>query len=148
MMKILRPAVALGVCALMALGAWPVSAEESAPTLSPNSLGIWRTDNGQMDYEMTLCGDDLTRLCGQLVALHGNGDTEKNRRYLGSYALKGLKPAGQNRWKGKITLEDKSADGTVTIYPGEKLTLHGCAYLVICADLKLNPVPGPVAPDE
>lgn len=148
MMKMLRPVMAIGAAALMALSAMPVVAEESVPTLSPNSLGIWRTDDGQMDYEMTLCGDDLTRLCGQLVALHGGGDTRRNRKYLGSYMLKGLKPAGQNKWKGTITLQDNSADGTVTIFPGEKLTLSGCAYLVVCADIKLNPVPGPVAPDE
>jgi uncharacterized protein (DUF2147 family) len=148
MMKKLRPVVAIGVAALMGLGAMPAGAAESEPTLSPNSLGIWRTDDGQMDYEMTLCGDDLTKLCGKLVALHGGGDTRRNRKYLDTYMLKELKPTGQNEWKGTITLQDNSADGKVRIYPGEKLTLSGCAYIVVCADIKLNPVPGPVAPDQ
>ena len=144
----LRPVMAIGAAVLLGLSAMPAVAEESVPTLSPNSLGIWRTDDGTMDYEMMLCGDDLTRLCGQLVALHGDGDTKRNRKYLGSYIVDKMKPAGQSKWKGTITLQDKTAEGTVTIFPGEKLTLSGCAYLVVCADIKLNPVPGPVAPDE
>ena len=143
--NLLRTVLGLGAAGLLSFGAMPVFAAESdTPPLSPNSLGIWRTDDGTMDYEMTLCGDG-TQLCGQLVTLHGKGDNRRNRKYLGQYILKELKATKENVWKGTVTLQDNTADGTVTIVPGNTLTIHGCAYIVVCADIKLNPVPGPVA---
>jgi uncharacterized protein (DUF2147 family) len=124
------------------VAAWMVGglmAAVSMPALAEQSLGLWRTDDGTMDYELTLCGDG-TQLCGTLVALHGRGDNARNQKYLGTKVFDRLKATGNNKWSGTVTLVKYTANGDVTIDGSNVLHIKGCAYLVVCADISLQPV--------
>ena len=101
--NLLRKAAATGVAALMGLSAMPAMADEL--------VGVFQTEGGGQDYEVTYCGDG-TQLCGKLVALHGADDTEGNRAFLGTYIVKDMQPTGKNTWKGQITINKNTAAGT------------------------------------
>ncbi|MEQ1901973.1 MAG: hypothetical protein ABL866_14715 [Devosia sp.] len=126
MRKLLAMAMAVG----MGFAAGPAMAEEEL-------IGIFQTPEGGMDYRATLCGDG-TQLCLQLVALHGKGDTKGNRKHLGEFVVRELPAAGANKWRGVVTIKDKSANGVAAITPGKQLYVSLCAYVVVCADLTLH----------
>jgi uncharacterized protein (DUF2147 family) len=123
-----RALTAIVVAGGLSLSAMPVLADEI--------VGIFQTEDGTQDYEVTLCGDG-TQLCGRLVGLHGAEDNATARQYLGTYIVKNLRKASENVWKGTITFKDKSANGSVTINPGKDLIMSGCAYIFFCANIRL-----------
>jgi uncharacterized protein (DUF2147 family) len=128
--NVLRKVAALGMAVALSLGAAPAMAEDTL-------IGIFRTPEKDMDYRATLCGDG-TQLCVQLVELHGKGDNAKNRKYLDTYIIKNLKPVKKNVWRGPIQIQDTAANGDVTITPGKQMLLKACAFIVVCADIKLS----------
>jgi uncharacterized protein (DUF2147 family) len=127
----LRKTAATGVAALLSLGAMPALADEL--------VGVFQTEGGGQDYEVTYCGDG-TQLCGKLVALHGADDTEGNRAFLGSYIVNQMAPTGKNTWKGQITINQNTANGTARLIPGKEIRLRGCAYIVLCAEFRMKQI--------
>lgn len=95
--------------------------------------GIWRPDKN-LDFEVSLCGDDNSRICIKLVALRGKMDKPKNQQYLGTNIVDEAKPSGQNRWKGKIELFGQTGDATVTLRSDNELLVKACAYVVACKE--------------
>jgi hypothetical protein len=49
-------------------------------------------------------------------------------------------PTGKNTWKGQITVNKNTANGTARLIPGKELRLRGCAYVVICAEFRMKKV--------
>ena len=126
-----RLSFAFGLVAMTLAGAMPVRANEM--------VGVFQTVDGAQDYEVTYCGNGK-QLCGKLIALHGAGDTEDNRRYIGKYIVENLNPAGTNVWKGLLTINNNSANGTATLIPGKELILKGCAYIILCAEFRMKQI--------
>ena len=125
---LLRKGVALGAALMMSL----------SPALAGQSLGVYQTEDRKMDWGLELCGDG-TQLCVTLLEARGTSATPAIKPWIGKQIVSGAKAAGQNKWKGKIRLGDHTLNGTLTLWPGEKLVMAGCAYIVICDDATLIP---------
>lgn len=110
------------------------------PVLADELVGVFQTEGGGQDYEVTYCGPDGKQLCGKLVALHGADDTEGNRAFLGTYIVNQMVPTGKNTWKGQITINKNTASGTARLIPGKEIRLRGCAYIVLCAEFRMKQV--------
>ncbi|MEQ1770675.1 MAG: hypothetical protein ABL879_12625 [Devosia sp.] len=130
----MRKLAALGVAAAVSLGAVPAMAEDAF-------IGIFQTPEGGMDYRATMCGDG-TLLCVQLVDLHGAGDTDKNRKYMGAYIIKEFPQVRKNVWRGVVQIKEDRVNGDVTLTPNQELYVKACAFIVVCADIKLHYVAG------
>ncbi|MEP7239696.1 MAG: hypothetical protein ABI697_02310 [Devosia sp.] len=136
MTELLRTLMALTTGAMLALT--PLS----AGAVDEVSLGIFQAEHGEQDYAVTLCGDDGKHLCVKLVALRKGSDTPRGREFLGVNIIDTIKPSGPNTWKGTVTYQGKSADGFVKVVPFTSFFMHGCAYIVLCLDITLDPKPG------
>ena len=44
-----------------------------------------------------------------------------------------------NKWGGHLTYQQYAGDGTATLTPGKNFLLHGCTFIVVCADFNLIP---------
>jgi hypothetical protein len=115
-------------------------------TLAPNAgfagddwLGVYQTTDRKMDYELTLCGKDHEQLCVRLVGIRGSADIPRTRAFLGKYVVDRAKPAGKNRWKGKMEVAGYTVTGTLRLRPGKSFVLHGCTMVVMCDDFRLIP---------
>lgn len=100
-------------------------------------LGMYQTEDRLEDYSASLCGDGDKYLCIKLLALRGAARSDRGDKLVGTNVLNQAKPAGPNQWKGKITIEGKTADATVTVRKGVALDVHACAYVVLCASISL-----------
>jgi uncharacterized protein (DUF2147 family) len=129
-----RVALAFGMVAMSFAGVLQVRADEL--------IGIFQTWDGAQDYEVSLCGNGK-QLCGKLVALHGTtaaGDTEYNRTFLGKYIVEKINPTGKNVWRGPITINKNTVNGSATLIPGKELVLYGCAYIVMCGEFRMRQI--------
>jgi uncharacterized protein (DUF2147 family) len=129
-----RVVIALGFAAMSLAGVAQVRADEL--------IGIFQTWDGAQDYEVSLCGNGK-QLCGKLVALHGTssaGDTEGNRAFLGKYIVEKINPTSNNVWRGPITINKHTVNGSATLIPGKELVLYGCAYIVMCGEFRMRQI--------
>jgi len=101
--------------------------------------GLWRPDKNS-DYDVTMCGKDDAQLCIKVVALRDKMDTAKNRPYLDTFLIDKAKPAGQGRWKGKLTLFGQTGDATLTLKGANTMDVKACAYIVVCREITLTRV--------
>jgi hypothetical protein len=129
MTRIIHSIAGLGAAALMVLA--PATGFADTP------LGMYQTADRLEDYDARLCGQDDKFLCIKLLALRGNARSERGNKLIGTDVLYMAQPAGPNRWKGKITIEDKTADSQVVVNKGVSLDVHACAYIVLCASISL-----------
>lgn len=125
---LLRKAVALGAAVMMSM----------TPVVAAESLGVYQTTDRKMDWKLDLCGDG-TQLCITLLDARDGSDTPAIKPWIGKLIVNGAKAAGKNKWKGKIRIGDYTLNGSLTLWPGEKLTMSGCAYIVICDETTLIP---------
>jgi hypothetical protein len=116
-----------------------MAAAMAAPSMAQavDVTGLWRPDKSS-DWDVTLCGDDSSRLCIRVVGLRDHMDTDKNRPYLNSLILDEAKSVGKNRWKGKLTLFGQTGDATVTLRGANDLNIKVCAYVVICKEYPMT----------
>ncbi len=126
---LLRNMVALGAVGMMSM----------SPAFAGQSLGVYQTTDRKMDWGLELCGDDGKRLCITLLDARGGSDTPAIKPWIGKLIVSGAKPAGNNKWKGNIRIGDHTLNGSLTLWPGEKLVMAGCAYIVICDEATLIP---------
>jgi uncharacterized protein (DUF2147 family) len=129
MTNLLRNVFGLGAAALMTLT--PIAA-----MAADESLGMYQTTDRKMDYTLTQCGGDL---CVMLSAARGSADTGRVHPFIGKYVVDHAKPAGKNKWKGKMNIAGYEVNGTLTLDPGKKFVMSGCAYVVVCQDFTLIP---------
>jgi hypothetical protein len=118
MSKLLRTITSLGVVALA--GLTPVASYAAATGTS-------------------LCGNSGKELCVTLAAARGSADVPQTHPFIGKYVVDHAKPAGKNVWKGSMTVQGNTMNGTLTLNPGVNFVMHGCAYVVICSDFTLIP---------
>jgi hypothetical protein len=108
-----------------------------AASFADTSLGMYQTADRLEDYSASLCGEGDKYLCVKLLALRGAARSDRGNKLIGTNVLNMAKPDGPNRWKGTITIDDKTADSTVTVRKGVALDVHACAYIVLCASISL-----------
>ena len=107
------------------------------PAMAAGPEGIWQFGK-ESNYQGSFCGKDGKSFCLTVNSLWGGMDTAANRAYMGRNIIDRAKPAGQNRWKGKLDMFGQRADATVILKNDNTLVLHGCMYIVACKDLELN----------
>lgn len=129
MTKVLSAVAGLASAATMILT--PLAAYADKP------LGMYQTEDRLEDYQLSLCGPKEVNLCVKLVALRGKAYSDHGAKLIGTNIIDQATPTGANKWKGSITLNDKTASGTASLRPGVALDLHACAYVVICASISL-----------
>jgi uncharacterized protein (DUF2147 family) len=116
----------------------------AGPALA-NPEGVWSMSNGKVTVKVDDCGGNL---CAEIVGLkepiskidglpkvdRENPDPAKRKRPLiGLSILIGMKPAGENYWKGAIYNPDdgKTYSGTVR-YDGQNMKVKGCVAGILC----------------
>jgi uncharacterized protein (DUF2147 family) len=110
-----------------------------------NPDGVWSMSDGKVTVKVDDCGGNL---CARIVGLkepiskidglpkvdRENPDPAKRKRPLiGLSILIGMKPAGENYWKGAIYNPDdgKTYSGTVR-YDGQNMKVKGCVAGILC----------------
>jgi uncharacterized protein (DUF2147 family) len=126
-----RVALALGLCA--ASGNLAVAQEVT---------GAWST--GKARVRIADCGGAL---CATVTALNEPNDDEgkpkvdknnsdaskRSRKIVGISILSGMKPSGDNSWKGNIyNPEDGKTYSASMTLQGSSLKVQGCALGIIC----------------
>jgi hypothetical protein len=117
----------------------------AAASLSPvaafadTSLGVYQTTDRKMDYDLRLCGTDEKLLCVMLKDARGSALTKQTKKFVGKDIVKDAKPAGNNVWKGSVSMAGQTLDGTLTLNAGKNFVMHGCLYVVVCNDFTLIP---------
>ena len=134
MSKLLRTISSLAVVALA--GLTPVASYAAA---TGTSLGMYQTTDRKMDFALALCGNSGKELCVTLAAARGSADVPQTRPFIGKYVVDHAKPAGNNVWKGSMTVQGNTMNGVLTLNPGVNFVMKGCAYVVICSDFTLIP---------
>ena len=129
MTTMLRTAMGLGVAALMAMA--------PAVSFADTVVGLYQTEDRLEDYQVRLCGPNDSQLCVKLLALRGHDQNKRSMKLIGTDIVDHAKPAGTNVWKGKITIDGKTADATLKLKRDVSLDVSGCAYIVVCADFNL-----------
>jgi hypothetical protein len=130
MSRLLQTISGLGIAAMIGLS--PVAA-------FADSLGVYQTTDRKMDFGLNTCGADNKHLCVTLLAARGSANVPQTRPFIGKLAVSNAKPVGRNVWKGSMTVQGYTADGTLTLNPGVNFVMHGCTYVVICNDFTLIP---------
>lgn len=96
------------------------------------ATGVWKRPSGSSQIQIAPCGSSL---CGKIVWLRDPRNDTKNpdaskhgRPLLGTQTVIGMKPSGDNRWKGKVyNAEDgKTYSGVMTLVGDNGLKLEGC----------------------
>jgi uncharacterized protein (DUF2147 family) len=130
--------------AMIGLGLLLLTAE-AAQAADPS--GTWRMSNGKVTVRISACGD---KLCGWIVGLkkpldrHGRPKTDKdnpnpalrNRPLIGLTLLNEMRPAGRNRWQGRIYNPDDGRTYSAKMkLSGSTMQVKGCV-LVFCKSQK------------
>lgn len=124
-------------CGRIAIVAGLIAA--ASPALAETRIGVFQTTDRKMDYLAELCGAGETQLCVTLTAVRDTADIPRTREFLGRYVVDHAKPSGTNRWKGEMTVQGYTVNGTIALNPGQSLVLSGCALVVVCEDFTLIP---------
>ena len=117
----------------------------AAASLSPvaafadTSLGVYQTTDRKMDYDLRLCGSGNTQLCVMLKDARGTALTKETEKFIGKDIVHNATPAGNNVWKGSVSIAGRTLDGTLILNAGTNFVMHGCLYFVVCSDFTLIP---------
>ena len=132
-----------------ALASILLCAASGGSALAANPEGVWSMTNGKVTVSVDDCGGNL---CATIVGLkepiskidgkpkvdRENPDPAKRQRPLiGLSILIGMKPAGDNLWKGAIYNPDDGRTYSATVSQnGDQMKVKGCVAGVFC---KTNP---------
>ncbi len=122
-----------GVAAGLFMALSPVAA------FADTVLGVYQTTDRKMDYELRMCGNGEQNLCVKLTRAVGSALTPQTRKFLNKDIVSQATPTGKNSWKGSITIQGYTMDGTLKLSPGKKFVMSGCVYVVACSDFTLIP---------
>lgn len=109
--------------------------------------GTWLSADGGTKVRVSDCGGG--KLCGKVVWLNepidqttGRPKTDKHnadagkraRPLLGVQVVQGMKPAGDNKWSGKIYNADdgKTYQANVTLVSDNAMRVQGCVLGLLC----------------
>lgn len=128
-----------------ALAAALLCASFTGPALAASPQGVWSMTNGKVTVSVDECGGNL---CATIVGLkepiskidgkpkvdRENPDPAKRKRPLiGLSILIGMKPAGENFWKGAIYNPDDGRTYSATVsQDGDQMKVKGCVAGVFC----------------
>ena len=98
--------------------------------------GVWRNPKGSVTVRIGQCGPTM---CGRVVnasasakAKAAQGGTEA---LVGTTILSNIRPAGANRWKGRVFLPKQNMHATGNLrLAGNRLTVQGCVLGFVCKD--------------
>jgi len=127
MIKALRTAIVIAAAAILPMG----------PAFADTSLGIYQTKERDVDFELFLCGPDETLMCIYAREARGKARNQRVLPMLGTYIVQNAKPNGTNKWRGAVHYLGHSMVGGMTLWPGDRVTMSGCAYVFFCDDLTL-----------
>jgi uncharacterized protein (DUF2147 family) len=107
--------------------------------------GTWAMSNGKVTVKVSDCGGTL---CGVIVGLkepiskidgkpkvdRENPDPSKRKRpVIGLSILIGMKPDGENKWKGAIYNPDDGKTYSASVrLDGSRMKVKGCVLGVLC----------------
>ena len=128
-----------------ALASILLCAASGGSALAANPEGVWSMTNGKVTVSVDDCGGNL---CATIVGLkepiskidgkpkvdRENPDPAKRQRPLiGLSILIGMKPAGENFWKGAIYNPDDGRTYSATVsQDGDQMKVKGCVAGVFC----------------
>ena len=128
-----------------ALASILLCAASGGSALAANPEGVWSMTNGKVTVSVDDCGGNL---CATIVGLkepvskidgkpkvdRENPDPAKRQRPLiGLSILIGMKPAGDNLWKGAIYNPDDGRTYSATVSQnGDQMKVKGCVAGVFC----------------
>ena len=132
-----------------ALASILLCAASGGSALAANPEGVWSMTNGKVTVSVDECGGNL---CATIVGLkepiskidgkpkvdRENPDPAKRQRPLiGLSILIGMKPAGDNLWKGAIynPADGRTYSATVS-QNGDQMKVKGCVAGVFCKSMK------------
>ncbi len=119
-------------------------------------VGTWRTTNGKITVDVTYCGEP--RICAKIVALkkpldkqgrpkvdHENPDPAlRSRPVIGLEIMSGMKPDGQDRWRGSIyNADDGNTYAATASFDNDKMLVKGC-WTFFCKKLRFTRLAEPV----
>jgi uncharacterized protein (DUF2147 family) len=98
--------------------------------------GVWRNPKGSVTVRIGQCGPTM---CGRVVnasasakAKAAQGGTDA---LVGTTILSNIRPAGANRWKGRVFLPKQNMHATGNLrLAGNRLTVQGCVLGFVCKD--------------
>ncbi len=128
-----------------ALVALPLLTLAAAGAHAAGPEGIWSMSNGKVTVRVSNCGSNL---CAKIVGLaepiskidgkpkvdRENPDPAKRKRPLmGLSILVGMKPAGENLWRGAIYNPDDGNTYSATVtHNGGTMKVKGCVASILC----------------
>lgn len=120
--------------------------------LADDPSGVWRLDSGKITVKVRQCGAEL---CANIIGLkeptykdgtpkidrHNQNPALRNRPLMGLAVLSGMKPNGDNLWKGAIYNADdgRTYSATMTLN-GNVMKLKGCVAGIFCKTNTFNKV--------
>lgn len=111
----------------------------ASPALAATSLGIYQTPDRKMDFELIACGPNDANMCVKVLDARDSARKPRVLEVLGTYMVQNARPAGKNKWRGSIKFQGYTMVGTMTLTPGEKVVMAGCAYILFCDEITLIP---------
>lgn len=126
----------LSVAIAVAMGAAGIVPAAAA---TADLTGKWGPGDKSTTYRFSMCGEDRSQLCVDLVALRDHMDTPENRPYLNTTLVDHAKLIGQGMWKGKMSVFGHTGDATITVLRADRISVKLCAYVVMCKEYKLRP---------
>ena len=131
-----------------------ISLAGTGAAVADEAAGLWSMANGKVTVKVRPCGG---KLCGTIAGLkepiseidgkpkvdRENPDPSKRKRPLiGLPILIGMKPAGEDTWKGAIYNPDDGNTYSATLtLDGSRMKVKGCVAGVLCKTnsfVKLN----------
>lgn len=125
--------------AARALLAAAVVAGAGGPALAAGQVhspvGIWITNGGESKYELTLCGDG-DDLCAQMIWANNSELGRKLKRYVGEHMLVQAPRVATRKWRGQITIQGFTVNGSVEILDADNIHVRGCQGM-LCQGVEL-----------
>ncbi len=113
--------------------------------------GRWRSPGGNSIIDVAPCGDSWCGTVAWASARAKKDAAKATSQLVGTQLLTEVKPAGENRWNGRIFIPDKNMRLTakIEVAPAGQLKVSGClAGKSLCKSQLWTPVEGPLPADE
>ena len=107
------------------------------PVMAASPEGTWEIEMQDSRYDVKLCGEDKTQLCGTLIWLGRGADNKENMPYLNTLLIDHAKKVSNNQWKGNLHIFGQTAGGTITQVSDDEIKLQGCVAFIICKTYRL-----------
>ncbi len=124
--------IAKTMLAAAVIAAW---AGPSVAATIHSPAGVWITNGGESTYELTLCGDG-DDLCARMIWTNDSTLGRKLRRYVGEHMLVTAPRVATQKWRGAITIQGVTVNGSVEILDADNIHVRGCSGM-LCQGVEL-----------